>query len=99
MLDCSGLFGAILELIRSSGYIAIDELATRFRVTPQTLRADLNQLADAGLLIRHQGGASIPSSISNSSCADRHSEFAGKRSSSPNASRNGCPTGRRCSSR
>lgn len=66
----------ILELIRSSGYIAIEELAMRFRVTPQTLRADLNQLADEGLLIRHHGGASIPSSVSNSSYADRRSEFA-----------------------
>ena len=66
----------ILELIRGSGYSAIEELATHFRVTPQTLRADLNQLADAGLLLRHHGGASIPSSVSNSSYADRHSEFA-----------------------
>ena len=66
----------ILELIRGSGYLAIDELATRFRVTPQTLRADLNRLADEGRLVRHHGGASIPSSVHNTSYADRHSEFA-----------------------
>ena len=66
----------ILELVRGSGYIAIEELATHFKVTPQTLRADLNWLANEGRLIRHHGGASIPSSVRNTSYAERHSEFA-----------------------
>ena len=66
----------ILELIRGAGYLAIEDLATHFRVTPQTIRGDLNLLADDGRLIRHHGGASIPSSVRNTSYADRHSEFA-----------------------
>ena len=66
----------ILELIRGSGYLAIEDLAAHFRVTPQTIRGDLNLLADEGRLIRHHGGASIPSSVRNTSYDDRHSEFA-----------------------
>ena len=66
----------ILELIRGSGYMAIEDLAAHFRMTPQTIRADLNRLADAGRLVRHHGGASIPSSVINTSYALRRSEFA-----------------------
>ncbi|MEO6407406.1 MAG: DeoR/GlpR family DNA-binding transcription regulator [Burkholderiaceae bacterium] len=66
----------ILELIRGTGYLAIEELAARFEVTPQTIRADLNLLADAGRLVRHHGGASIPSSVRNTDYAQRHGEFA-----------------------
>ena len=66
----------ILEMIKGSGYLAIEDLAAHFRVTPQTIRGDLNRLADAGRLVRHHGGASIPSSVANTSYADRHGEFA-----------------------
>ena len=66
----------ILELIKGSGYLAIDDLVTHLRVTPQTIRADLNLLADEGRLIRHHGGASIPSSIINTNYALRRSEFS-----------------------
>lgn len=66
----------ILELIRGKGYLAIEALATQFRVTPQTIRGDLNRLADEGRLVRHHGGASMPSSVINTSYAERHSEFA-----------------------
>lgn len=66
----------IVELLRASGYMAIDELVAHFRVTPQTLRGDLNRLADEGRLVRHHGGASIPSSVINTSYALRRSEFA-----------------------
>ena len=66
----------ILELVKRSGYIAIEELVTQFRVTPQTIRADLNLLADEGRLVRHHGGASMPSSVSNTSYVLRRSEFA-----------------------
>ncbi|MEO8133034.1 MAG: DeoR/GlpR family DNA-binding transcription regulator [Betaproteobacteria bacterium] len=66
----------ILELIGGPGYVAIEDLAAHFRVTPQTIRGDLNMLADQGRLIRHHGGASIPSSVRNTSYAERHGEFA-----------------------
>lgn len=66
----------ILQLLRSRGYMAIDDLVAQFQVTPQTLRADLNRLADDGRLIRHHGGASMPSSVANSAYAERRGEFA-----------------------
>lgn len=66
----------ILELVRSHGYMPIDDLVAHFQVTPQTLRGDLNRLADEGKLIRHHGGASLPSSVNNSAYALRRSEFA-----------------------
>ena len=46
-----------LELVRERGYISIDELAQYFDVTPQTIRRDINLLADEGLLRRYHGGA------------------------------------------
>ncbi len=66
----------ILELIKDRGYMPIDDLVAHCRVTPQTLRSDLNRLADAGRVIRHHGGASMPSSVINSSYALRRTEFA-----------------------
>ncbi|MBU3057134.1 DeoR/GlpR family DNA-binding transcription regulator [Pseudomonas indica] len=56
----------ILELARERGYVSIDELAQAFAVTPQTIRRDINQLAELGLLRRtHGGAASEASSIQN----------------------------------
>ena len=54
-----------LELVRERGYISIDELALYFDVTPQTIRRDINQLADDGLLRRYHGGAAHDSSVEN----------------------------------
>ncbi|MCR4509675.1 DeoR family transcriptional regulator [Pseudomonas sp. 32.2.56] len=52
----------ILELARERGYVSIDELAQAFAVTPQTIRRDINQLAEQGLLRRTHGGAASESS-------------------------------------
>ncbi|MDO9320921.1 MAG: DeoR family transcriptional regulator, partial [Pseudomonas sp.] len=58
---------SILEHARERGYVSIDELAQAFAVTPQTIRRDINQLAELGLLRRtHGGAASAASSIENS---------------------------------
>ena len=54
-----------LELVRERGYISIEELAQYFDVTPQTIRRDINQLADEGLLRRYHGGAAHDSSVEN----------------------------------
>ncbi|MCJ8147464.1 DeoR family transcriptional regulator [Acinetobacter sp. A3.8] len=51
-----------IELVKARGYISIDELAQHFNVTPQTIRRDINQLADDGLLRRYHGGAAYDSS-------------------------------------
>ncbi|AOE86926.1 DeoR/GlpR family DNA-binding transcription regulator [Pseudomonas sp. TCU-HL1] len=62
----------ILHLARERGYVSIDELAQAFAVTPQTIRRDINQLAEHGLLRRtHGGAASEASSIQNTAYAMR----------------------------
>lgn len=66
----------ILEILRRRGYAAIDELAATLAVTPQTIRRDLQDLAGEGLLRRHHGGASLPSSIANTDYALRQVENA-----------------------
>jgi DeoR family glycerol-3-phosphate regulon repressor len=68
--------GRILEMLRRRGYAAIDELAVELAVTPQTIRRDLQDLAGEGLLRRHHGGASLPSSIANTDYALRQVENA-----------------------
>ncbi|MET1080861.1 MAG: DeoR/GlpR family transcriptional regulator [Pseudomonas sp.] len=52
----------ILDLARERGYVSIDELACAFTVTPQTIRRDINQLAELGLLRRTHGGAASEAS-------------------------------------
>lgn len=55
---------AILKLIEQNGAATIEELETNFDVTPQTLRRDLNMLADANLIQRFHGGASAAPALS-----------------------------------
>jgi DeoR family glycerol-3-phosphate regulon repressor len=43
----------------------VDSLAAHFGVTPQTIRKDLNQLCEQGLLQRYHGGAMPPSGVAN----------------------------------
>lgn len=51
---------AILDLVRSDGFQAIDSLAIQFSVTPQTIRRDVNLLCDRGVLRRRHGGVELP---------------------------------------
>jgi DeoR family glycerol-3-phosphate regulon repressor len=50
---------AILDLARSAGQLHVEDLAARFGVTLQTVRRDLNDLAEAGHLERVHGGAVV----------------------------------------
>ena len=52
MLAADDRARAIVELVRREGFQAIDGLAGRFGVTPQTIRRDVNLLCDRGLLRR-----------------------------------------------
>lgn len=61
----------ILELVRERGYVSIEEMAQQFVVTPQTIRRDINQLAESNLLRRYHGGAAYDSSIENTAYAMR----------------------------
>ncbi|WP_238364152.1 DeoR/GlpR family DNA-binding transcription regulator [Mesobacterium pallidum] len=51
----------IVAEARHSGQVTVDGLVARFGVTPQTIRRDLAELAEDGLLERVHGGA-IPAS-------------------------------------
>ena len=57
--------GKIVEIVRMQGYVPIEALAERFRLTAQTIRRDINYLADAGLVIRHHGGVGLLSTTEN----------------------------------
>ncbi len=55
----------ILDLARHYGRVEVVWLAERFDMTPQTIRRDLNDLCDRGMLHRVHGGATYPTSVSN----------------------------------
>lgn len=48
---------AILELLKEQGELSVDDLAARLAVSANTIRNDLNALADENLLRRIRGGA------------------------------------------
>ena len=61
----------ILELARQKGFLSTEELARTFEVTSQTIRRDVNELSERGLLRRYHGGAGLPSSIENVHYSER----------------------------
>lgn len=52
----------LLEVVREHGSLSVDAIAARFGVTLQTVRRDVQRLAEAGLLARFHGGVRVPSS-------------------------------------
>jgi Transcriptional regulators of sugar metabolism len=59
----------ILELLSQCGFATTEDLVAHFDVSPQTIRRDLNELAELEKIQRHHGGASLPSFGSVSGCA------------------------------
>lgn len=55
----------IIDLARRRGRVGVDALADDFGVTPQTIRRDLNELCQRGVLSRVHGGAVLSHSVSN----------------------------------
>jgi DeoR family glycerol-3-phosphate regulon repressor len=55
----------ILEYARINGEVQVDPLAESFKVTPQTIRRDLNQLCHLRLLQRVHGGALVHDGVEN----------------------------------
>lgn len=55
----------ILTIARREGKVTVDGLVDYFGVTPQTIRRDLTEMADAGQLERVHGGAILPSTTVN----------------------------------
>jgi DeoR family glycerol-3-phosphate regulon repressor len=55
----------IVARLRQTGRVAVDELATLFDVSPQTIRRDLNEMSEARVITRVHGGAIVASSVEN----------------------------------
>ena len=55
----------IVELAKTRGRVDVDDLSETFNVTKQTIRRDLNELCDRGVLNRFHGGAVPPSGAIN----------------------------------
>ena len=56
---------SIMEFIREHGSVQVDQLSAYLKVTPQTIRRDLNQLYDLELVQRVHGGAVIRDTVEN----------------------------------
>lgn len=55
----------IIKIARREGKVTVESLVAHFGVTPQTIRRDLTELAEAGQLERVHGGAILPSTTMN----------------------------------
>lgn len=51
---------AILAIVTEQGFATVEALAQRFEVSPQTIRREIIQLDQTGLLQRFHGGAGLP---------------------------------------
>ncbi len=67
---------AILAAVRRAGDANVAALARAFAVTPQTIRRDLNHLADRSLIARVHGGAALGSGIANARYDERRGHAA-----------------------
>jgi len=56
---------AIVARAMVKGRVLVEELVAHFRVTPQTIRKDLNDICAGGRLKRIHGGAVYPSGLEN----------------------------------
>jgi DeoR family glycerol-3-phosphate regulon repressor len=61
----------IVELVTQKGFVSIEDLASYFDVTPQTMRRDINTLASENRVRRFHGGASAAPSTQNTEYAKR----------------------------
>jgi len=53
----------ILLILRNAGRVRVNELASQFNTSAVTIRNDLNELSQRGLVQRSHGGAMLPDSI------------------------------------
>ncbi|OCX64615.1 DeoR family transcriptional regulator [Thioclava sp. SK-1] len=61
----------ILEIARNEGRVVVELLAEQFNVSLQTIRRDLSELAEEGLLDRVHGGAVIRTGVANFAYEER----------------------------
>jgi DeoR family glycerol-3-phosphate regulon repressor len=69
----------ILSIARQTGKVTVEDLASRFSVTPQTIRKDLNELCEQRLLTRTHGGALLSSGVENVAYEARRQLAAGEK--------------------
>ncbi|SEV86406.1 glycerol-3-phosphate regulon repressor [[Haemophilus] ducreyi] len=69
----------IIELVNQLGYVSTEELVAQLAVSSQTIRRDLNELAEKNLLRRHHGGAGMPSNNENSDYSERKKFFSAQK--------------------
>ncbi len=69
----------IVDLARTEGRVLVDELAQRFGLSQQTIRRDLNELCDQGLLSRVHGGAVLATATENLAYDARRSMSASEK--------------------
>ncbi|MDO4879447.1 MAG: DeoR family transcriptional regulator [Neisseria sp.] len=55
----------IIRLVREHGFMPVEGLAQALSVTPQTIRRDIGELCETGLLRRYHGGATLSDSAQN----------------------------------
>lgn len=70
-MDLSARQQDILAAARTQGRVGVEPLAVEFEVTSQTIRRDLNELCQRGLLTRVHGGAMPANSVSNVAYEER----------------------------
>ena len=57
--------GAIVSLIQEKGKVQVKELSRRFKTSEVTIRSDLKELHQRGMVFKSHGGAVLPSLVSN----------------------------------
>lgn len=70
-MDIESRHEAILDLLRAQGAVEVEELSTLFNLTTQTIRNDLRDLGEKGLLKRTHGGARRVRSVTNRDYSER----------------------------
>ena len=65
----------LLAWVQREGFASVEALAAHFGVTHQTIRRDINHLADLKLIRRYHGGAGLPSSAENMAYSTRQVLF------------------------
>ncbi len=78
--DISQRQNHILEYVREHGSAQVDQLSNHLRVTPQTIRRDLNQLYEQQLVQRVHGGAIVKDNIENLGYGARKILMVGEKS-------------------
>ena len=67
----------LLEMVRTQGSVSVEQLADKLGVTLQTVRRDVQRLAETGLLARFHGGVRAPgATLENMAYTQRESLHA-----------------------